>query len=97
MSKMLICPLCGGEILEHTKSFSCSNWKRKDGGCKFTIWKNSYGAEFNEEDVAKLLAGENVEKTNLSMDGEEYQALWFLNENHTARFRYAEQEDEVPC
>ncbi|SHG77953.1 type IA DNA topoisomerase [Ornithinibacillus halophilus] len=31
------CPECGGNIVEGTKGFGCSNWKK---GCKFVIWKN---------------------------------------------------------
>jgi DNA topoisomerase III len=31
------CPNCGGNIVEGSKGFGCSNWKK---GCKFAIWKN---------------------------------------------------------
>lgn len=31
------CPNCGGNIMENSKGFGCSNWKK---GCKFVIWKN---------------------------------------------------------
>ncbi|WP_186580561.1 type IA DNA topoisomerase [Aquibacillus kalidii] len=31
------CPQCGGNIIEGTKGFGCSNWKK---GCTFVIWKN---------------------------------------------------------
>lgn len=31
------CPACGHDVVESTKAFSCSNWKK---GCKYTIWKN---------------------------------------------------------
>lgn len=31
------CPVCGHSVIEGTKGFGCSNWKK---GCKFVIWKN---------------------------------------------------------
>ena len=31
------CPLCGGNVLENSKAFYCSNWKGR--GCKHTVWK----------------------------------------------------------
>ena len=50
------CPLCeGGDILENSKAFYCSNWK---SGCKFTSWKNAlaaYGIEISKELMKTLL------------------------------------------
>ena len=37
------CPLCGGDVVETPKAYGCSNWK--SNGCKFAIWKNSFGAQ----------------------------------------------------
>ncbi len=34
------CPLCGGEVVEQPKSFSCSQWQQ---GCKLVIWKSIAG------------------------------------------------------
>ena len=33
------CPQCGGAVIEGKRAYGCNNWKPKDGGCKFTIWK----------------------------------------------------------
>jgi DNA topoisomerase-3 len=32
------CPACKGEIMENSKAFYCSNWRRTK--CKFSVWKN---------------------------------------------------------
>jgi DNA topoisomerase-3 len=34
------CPLCGGDVVEQKKSFSCGNWR---DGCRFVIWKTIAG------------------------------------------------------
>jgi DNA topoisomerase-3 len=34
-----ICPVCGGDVKDGPKAYGCANWKDKDGGCKFTVWK----------------------------------------------------------
>ena len=88
---MLKCPMCGGEVTEKEKSFSCSNWKSIDGGCKFTIWKESFGARFTKEDVEKLINGEVIVKTNISKSGNEYPANWLLDNDNKAVFEYVEK------
>jgi DNA topoisomerase-3 len=35
------CPVCGHDIIENRKGFSC--WSRTDPGCGFVIWKNKAG------------------------------------------------------
>jgi DNA topoisomerase-3 len=32
------CPICGHDIVENRKGFSC--WSREDPGCGFVIWKS---------------------------------------------------------
>lgn len=72
------CPNCGARVYETAKGYSCSNWSNKQRPCNLTIWKVSYGAEFSEGDAKRLLAGEDVRKQNVTMDGECYEAVWFL-------------------
>ena len=36
-AKLGPCPICGREITENRKGFSC--WSREDPGCGFVIWK----------------------------------------------------------
>lgn len=81
MKKELACPLCGGRVIETAKGFACENWPGVKGACRFTVWKESYGAGFDEGDVERLVAGESVRKVNTSKDGSKYEADWMLSEN----------------
>ena len=49
-----ICPVCGKSVMENKISFNCSGWTEN---CKFTIWKKSYGTNFDFEDAKNLLSG----------------------------------------
>jgi DNA topoisomerase-3 len=46
------CPLCGAEVVEQKKSYSCSNWKQ---GCKLTIWKTMAGKRIGRRTAQSLL------------------------------------------
>lgn len=46
------CPLCGKEIFENQKSFSCSGYKE---GCKFSIWKSIVGKTITKAIAKELL------------------------------------------
>ena len=35
------CPVCGRDIVENRKGYSC--WSRDDPGCGFVIWKSKAG------------------------------------------------------
>ena len=53
VSKSLgICPQCGSDVVEQTKSFSCSKWKT---GCSFTIWKKMSGKRISGRTARTLL------------------------------------------
>jgi DNA topoisomerase-3 len=47
-----ICPLCGAEVREQKKSYSCSGWKQ---GCKFVIWKTMAGKKIGARTAKSLL------------------------------------------
>lgn len=49
------CPGCGGDIIEGTKGYGCSNWREQDGGCKFTIWKEISKKKLPIQVVQQLL------------------------------------------
>jgi DNA topoisomerase III len=40
-AKLGLCPICGREITENRKGYSC--WSREDPGCGFVIWKKKAG------------------------------------------------------
>ena len=52
------CPVCGHDIVENRKGFSC--WSREDPGCGFVIWKSKAG---------KTLASDGSSKTAKSKAG----------------------------
>ncbi len=64
-AKLGPCPVCGREITENRKGFSC--WSREDPGCGFVIWKKkasknlpvSVGKELIESLRASREAGED--------------------------------------
>ena len=37
------CPVCGNDIVENRKGYSC--WSREDPGCGFVIWKSKAGKQ----------------------------------------------------
>src|SRR3712207_9270140 len=42
-AKLGPCPVCGREISENRKGYSC--WSREDPGCGFVIWKSKAGKQ----------------------------------------------------
>ena len=46
------CPLCGAEVREQQKSYSCSGWKQ---GCKFVIWKTIAGKKIGARTAKTML------------------------------------------
>jgi DNA topoisomerase-3 len=46
------CPLCGSQVFEQPKSFSCSRWRE---GCGLTIWKSISGKRISARTAKTLL------------------------------------------
>jgi DNA topoisomerase III len=46
------CPLCGAQVVEQKKSFSCSRWR---DGCSLTIWKTMSGKKISVRTARALL------------------------------------------
>lgn len=73
------CPLCGGNVIEGTRGFGCSNWK-EPMSCKFTIWKSQTKGMFSKTVITapmakKLLAGSPVRMKKLvKNNGELFEA-----------------------
>jgi len=55
------CPVCGRDIIENRKGYSC--WSRDDPGCGFVIWKNKAGKTLPQGIVKEL-----IESLRRSMD-----------------------------
>ncbi|HTR73250.1 MAG TPA: DNA topoisomerase 3 [Solirubrobacteraceae bacterium] len=47
------CPVCGHEIMENRKGYSC--WSRNDPGCGFVIWKGKAGKQLPVEVARELI------------------------------------------
>jgi DNA topoisomerase-3 len=53
-AKLGPCPICGREISENRKGYSC--WSREDPGCGFVIWKRKAGKSLPVAVAKELIA-----------------------------------------
>jgi DNA topoisomerase III len=63
-AKLGPCPICGREITENRKGYSC--WSREDPGCGFVIWKKKAG-----KSLPVSVAKELIESLRLSRESGE--------------------------
>jgi DNA topoisomerase III len=63
-AKLGPCPICGREITENRKGYSC--WSRDDPGCGFVIWKRKAG-----KSLPVSVAKELIESLRVSREGGE--------------------------
>jgi DNA topoisomerase-3 len=54
------CPVCGRDIVENRKGFSC--WSREDPGCGFVIWKSKAGKTLPVAVARELMARGRTER-----------------------------------
>jgi len=54
------CPVCGRDIVENRKGYSC--WSREDPGCGFVIWKSKAGKNLPIAVARELIATGRTEK-----------------------------------
>ncbi len=54
------CPVCGHDIIENRKGYSC--WAREDPGCGFVIWKAKAGKQLAAPVARELIATGRTEK-----------------------------------
>jgi DNA topoisomerase-3 len=54
------CPVCGRDIVENRKGFSC--WSREDPGCGFVIWKSKAGKNLPATVARELMTRGRTEK-----------------------------------
>jgi DNA topoisomerase-3 len=48
------CPVCGKDVIENRKGYSC--WTKEDPGCGFVIWKRKAGKNLPPQVVKELMA-----------------------------------------
>lgn len=80
------CPLCGGSVVETTKSFGCSNWRAKN--CKFCIWKKISGHQMTKTQAKQLLVQGQTKllKFKSAKTGKDFDAMLVLKENGKIEF-----------
>jgi DNA topoisomerase III len=54
------CPVCGRDVIENRKGYSC--WTKDDPGCGFVIWKRKAGKILPQSVVRELMAKGRTEK-----------------------------------
>src|SRR4051794_3945758 len=54
------CPVCGRDVIENRKGYSC--WTKDDPGCGFVVWKNKAGKTLTPVIVKELMANRRTEK-----------------------------------
>jgi DNA topoisomerase-3 len=61
------CPVCGRDIVENRKGFSC--WSREDPGCGFVIWKSKAGKTLPIAVARELISRGRTEKAVTGFKG----------------------------
>jgi DNA topoisomerase-3 len=61
------CPVCGRDIVENRKGFSC--WSREDPGCGFVIWKSKAGKNLPVTVARELITRGRTEKAVTGFKG----------------------------
>ena len=61
------CPVCGNDIVENRKGYSC--WSREDPGCGFVIWKSKAGKQLPAAVARELIATGRTEKAVTGFKG----------------------------
>src|SRR3954451_21532242 len=82
------CPVCGHDIVENRKGFSC--WSREDPGCGFVIWKSKAGKTLPQAVARELISTGRTEKPVTGFKGRpgrSFRARLALMQSEEARWR----------
>jgi DNA topoisomerase III len=82
------CPICGRDIVENRKGYSC--WGRDDPGCGFVIWKSKAGKNLAPAIAKELIARGKTEKAVTGFkgrSGRSFRARLALVQNEEGRMR----------
>jgi DNA topoisomerase-3 len=82
------CPVCGRDIVENRKGFSC--WSREDPGCGFVIWKSKAGKTLPIAVARELIARGRTEKAVTgfkSRSGRSFRARLALMQTEDGKWR----------
>ncbi|MBO0767640.1 MAG: DNA topoisomerase 3 [Solirubrobacterales bacterium] len=82
------CPVCGQDIIENRKGYSC--WSRNDPGCGFVIWKAKAGKTLTAQIVRELIKTGRTEKPVTGFkgrSGKSFRARLALMQTEERRWR----------
>jgi DNA topoisomerase-3 len=82
------CPVCGRDIVENRKGFSC--WSREDPGCGFVIWKSKAGKTLPIAAARELISTGRTEKPVTGFkgrSGRSFRARLALMQTEEGRWR----------
>ena len=82
------CPVCGHDIIENRKGYSC--WSREDPGCGFVIWKSKAGKNMPASVARELITTGRTEKPVTGFrgrSGRSFRARLALMQNEEGKWR----------
>lgn len=94
-SRIGTCPLCGGQVIETSKAFSCSNWRNK--GCTFAVWKVISGHRMTVSQVKMLIEKKSTRVLSFtsSKTGKPFKATLQLDSAGKVTFQFQEKRQTV--
>jgi len=82
------CPICGRDIVENRKGYSC--WSREDPGCGFVIWKSKAGKQLPVTVARELIKTGRTEKAVSGFkgrSGKSFRARLALQQTEDGKWR----------
>ena len=82
------CPVCGHDIVENRKGYSC--WSREDPGCGFVIWKSKAGKQLPIAVARELIKTGRTEKPVTGFkgrSGKSFRARLALQQSEEGKWR----------
>jgi len=82
------CPVCGHDIVENRKGYSC--WSREDPGCGFVIWKSKAGKQLPVAVARELIRTGRTEKPVTGFkgrSGKSFRARLALQQTEDGKWR----------
>ena len=82
------CPVCGRDIVENRKGYSC--WSREDPGCGFVIWKSKAGKQLPVSVARELIKTGRTEKAVTGFkgrSGKSFRARLALQQSDEGKWR----------
>jgi DNA topoisomerase III len=82
------CPICGRDIVENRKGYSC--WSREDPGCGFVIWKSKTGKQLPVTVARELIKTGRTEKPVTGFkgrSGKSFRARLALQQTEDGKWR----------